>query len=103
MKDSILKLTGTLLLFAYLLLTVSFVFYKFWYWFINPLFDTINLTYIQCIGLIMTISFLQLKVVKDLKDEFYKDSIKDVYAVKIVTPWVYLLLGYIVYLFIIKP
>jgi len=85
-------LAGLSMIFA-----MSFVLYKFIGWFINPIFIDLPLvSYIQSIGLIL-LSKLILAKVPENKLEV---STIDTSIAVIIAPWMLLLIGFIVHLFI---
>jgi len=76
------------------------VFYKFWYWFLLPVFTQLpEITYLQAIGLMCFVSVLKV----GLKSENYQKEDQKKWVgvfVVLLLPWATLLLGYIVKIFI---
>jgi len=73
--------------------------YKFWSWFLLPVFPTLpNITFNQAIGLAMFIGLFHTVQTQVLKKEC-KDESQSI-ILPIITPWITLLIGWLVYNFI---
>lgn len=71
----------------------GFVCYKFWGWFILPIFTTLPvITFWQAVGLMFFISLFRNHSQTEIKEE-YKDKTNQ-FMVVLLAPWVLLLLGY---------
>ena len=78
-------------------LSWGFVLYKFWYWFILPVFVTLPLiTFWQAVGIFFVIGLFNVPIPNETKDE-YLDKTKS-YG-NILIPWVTLLMGWFMHLF----
>lgn len=88
---------------GYSIFSYGFVLFKFWYWFLLPVFVTLpQITYYQAIGIMIFIGLFQkLKMEKHFKkDVIDKEKGKyDVYTA-LLMPWATLVLGYLVKLII---
>ena len=88
-----------LLLTLYSSLCWGIVLYKFWYWFLIPVFPILpEISYTLSVGLIMFIALFHNHS-SNIKEE-YKDT-KQVYINMFLAPWLTLLMGWIVKLFIL--
>lgn len=76
------------------------VLYKFWTWFILPVFITLPvITLVQAVGLVFFISLFKAQAVQVIKDEYLKKNY--VLYGNLLTPWITLFIGYLVKVFII--
>jgi len=75
----------------------GFVVYKFWYWFLLPIFPNLpHINYWEAVSLMMFINLCKSSYTDNIKKE-YKDS-QNFYIIKaILNPILQLLIGYIVY------
>lgn len=70
--------------------------YKFWYWFILPVFPTLpEISFIEAIGIMFFISLFKTAIQQSIKKEHTNEKITTISA--LVAPWVSLLLGYLFY------
>ncbi len=101
----IILLLGYIFGFTLLLLYGSFVkgfiVYKFWYWFLLPAFPTVpHISYIHAVGLsLLLVLFHQ---VDSTKKSIVGNEIvtKPDYGLGLIYPWLVLLMGWVVHLFI---
>lgn len=85
-------------LLIYSVLSWALVTYKFWYWFLIPVFPELpEITYTLAIGLTFFIG-LFISIQPLIKNEFLDNSNKWVF---LLYPWITLLIGYLTYIFII--
>ena len=74
-------------------LSWGFVVYKFWYWFLLPVFTTIlHITYWLAVGLFLFINLFNIHSHEQIKDEYLKDG-KTLLIGAILAPWLTLLIG----------
>lgn len=87
-----MKLITTMIVFA---ISWGFVCFKFWVWFILPIFPMLPiLTFLQCVGLMFFISLFKPQYsVKDKKDEVVK--VKDILS-SLILPWIVLCIAWII-------
>ena len=89
-----------LLLFAGILIYSSFswgfVLFKFWHWFMMPVFFTLpSISFYQAVGILLFIGVFKSKVPEvPLKDEF-TDSKKKInnIVIQLLAPWMVLIMG----------
>jgi hypothetical protein len=98
--DDLLKGLGALILIPFAILYDAFcwgfVFFKFYCWFVLPVFDLPTITYHASIGLmIFTVLFKTFGVKSELEDNTTK------FIVGLIAPWLILSLGWFVGLFIL--
>jgi hypothetical protein len=97
--EIILGILGALLLiviaFFYGAFAWGFVCYKFWYWFLLPVFTTLpEVNLVQCVGLMLFIGLFQHATPQIIKKEYKDETTQNILAV--VAPPVVLLVGWIV-------
>lgn len=95
---SIIALVGAcalvLALIVYSGLSWGFVAWKFWYWFILPVFPNLpHVGFWQSVGIFMFICLFHSGGTSAIKDE-YKDTSTQ-WANLLLTPWLTLLIGYV--------
>ena len=84
------------LAFVYSTFAWGLVTYKFWYWFILPIFpDLPEVTFLQCIGMYMFISLFHGLHINAMKKE-YKDENAERWAA-VIAPIVVLMIGWLVH------
>lgn len=82
---------GIIFLILYTSLVWGFVCYKFWTWFILPVFVTLpNITFLQAVGISFFISLLKTTSPKIKDEEFWNR-----FFVAIINPWMMLGLAYL--------
>lgn len=102
----LMLILGAIVLFAGLIIYTSFtwgfVLFKFWYWFLLPVFTTVpEISFWQALGLMFIINLFNRKSpTVGIKDEYLKDNKKTVWALVILMPWITLGVGYCIKLFI---
>ncbi len=85
----------TLFLVLYGSFSWGFVLYKFWYWFILPVFPTLpEITFWHAMGLFLFIGFFRIGDGQVIKDK-YKDGAGTIFG-NLLSPWVLLLVGHII-------
>jgi hypothetical protein len=106
MLESLIGILGFLGLMAlalcYSALSWGFVTYKFWGWFLPITFPSIaipHLCYYQAIAFIMFLDLFKTTSTQQIKKEYKDETVGAIVAV--ITPWVFLGVGYFVYAFII--
>lgn len=95
-----LLLLGAIILIAVALcygaLVWGLVLYKFWYWFLLPVFTTVpNITYVQAVGLVFVVSLFHTVNSQIIKKEYKDETSSNV--VGLIAPWLTLLLGWAAY------
>lgn len=106
--ETLLTVIFAAILIGGLLLYSSFVWglvcYKFWYWFLIPVFpDLPLLTYWKAVGLLFFISLFKNTITSDKKRTTNEEAIAyiaELAKTVFLTPWVTLGMGYLVYLLI---
>lgn len=89
-----------LLLTLYSSLTWGLVLYKFWYWFLLPVFPILpEINYVLSVGLIMFISLFHKHSTLSIKEE-YREEDKEYFSM-FIYPWLVLLMGWIVKSFVL--
>lgn len=103
----LLGILAALLIFVAVIVYSSFswgfVLFKFWYWFLIPVFSTApQIDYWQAIGLMFIISlFNKVATEVSIKDEYLKTEEKTtVYTLGFLSPWITLVIGFIIHLII---
>lgn len=103
----LLGILAALLIFVAVIVYSSFswgfVLFKFWYWFLIPVFSTApQIDYWQGVGLMFLIGlFKSHKAKVDIKDEFIKEEERlNVRVANFLSPWIVLLIGFIIHLII---
>jgi len=97
--EIIIGLLGALALivfaFFYGAFAWGFVCFKFWYWFLLPVFTTLpEVTLVQCVGLMTFISLFHTHTPQIIKKEYKDETTQNILSV--VAPPVVLLVGWIV-------
>jgi hypothetical protein len=97
--------------FVYDMFSWGFVFYKFWYWFVLPVFNThtvlnmVNplpeITFYQSIGLVCFTMLISHRNVYLVKKE-YKDETTST-IINIISPWIIFIIGWATYAWFVKP
>jgi len=81
---------------AYGTLSWGLVMYKFWYWFLLPVFPALpQINYIHAIGLVMFVGLFHTVQTQIIKKEYKDENAGNILAV--LAPWVTLFLGWIVH------
>ncbi len=85
-------------LFIYDTLVWGLVLYKFWGWFVLPVFVTLPaLTFVQALGLMFVVGLFKSNFAgENLKDEYKKSKYGQVWGV-LLMPWMALLFGWLAY------
>lgn len=80
----------------------GFVMFKFWYWFLLPVFTTLpKIDYWQAIGLILFLMlFKTIQTKRAVKDEYLDDDKTSPYVSSILIPWITLGIGFFLHLII---
>lgn len=83
------------LAFVYGTLAWGLVLFKFWGWFVLPVFtDLPEITFVQALGLMFVVGLFKTGMIQSVKKE-YRDTNAE-YAL-LVTPWLSLFLGWLAY------
>src|ERR1035437_10730738 len=86
---------------AYGALSWGFVCWKFWYWFLLPVFPALpHIVFLQAVALMMFVSILKTQPSQYIKPEYTNQSIANIGL--LIAPWLILLLGWIVKIFVLK-
>lgn len=87
-------ITLIVLLILYSSFSWGFALYKFWYWFILPVFPMLpEITFWHAVGLFLFIGFFHIGDGQVIKDEYKEKTTGTIMS--IILPWVTLLMGYI--------
>jgi hypothetical protein len=105
--DVLIILSGLIAIVALLAVALFYgafawgwVCFKFWYWFVLPVFTTLpELTLIQCIGLMMFISLFKSTQAQVINKEYVNETATN--WLPIIAPPIVLFVGWIVKIFII--
>lgn len=89
-----MKIIKSIIVTAIGIASYSFTVNKFWHWFIEIPFDIRHLTYIECLGLWMCIAVIRTPTRLNIKKEYLEEN--DDSLLRIISPWVLLLIGYLV-------
>jgi len=85
---------------AYDALVWGLVCWKFWYWFVLPVFPTLpEIAFWQAVGLMFFIALFKNQTQPVIKKEYRDDATQTVMT--ILVPWLALIVGYIVHALII--
>jgi len=103
--ETLLLFLGLIVIFVisffYGVLSWGLVVWKYWYWFLIPVFPALPaLTFLQAIGIMCFISLFKTHPSQVLKDE-YTDKLKGL-ILSIIAPWFTLLIGWIIKSYIIS-
>lgn len=103
--EALILFIGILALLAFAFFYGAFawgwVMYKFWYWFVLPVFTTLpELTIIQCVGLMMFISLFKSYPAQIIKTEYVNEVGSKLLS--IIAPPLILLVGWLVKIIIIN-
>lgn len=103
--ESLLLVFGAIALLAlaviYESFSYGFLLYKFWYWFVLPPFHELpHLTFFHCVGLFFVIGLFKSRDTSDKEINGSKIKVKPDYVGMIIAPWIILLVGWFVKLFI---
>lgn len=98
MDKLIIALVGIVLFalaFFYGAFAWGYVMFKFWAWFVLPVFTNLpNLTIIQCVGLMMFISLFKALPAQIIKEEYVDETTASIF--QIITPIIFLIVGWLV-------
>lgn len=82
-------------------LSWGFVCWKFWYWFILPVFPALpHIVFLQAVALMMFATILKTQPSQYIKPEYTNQSIASV--AMLAAPWIILLVGWTVKILILK-
>jgi hypothetical protein len=85
---------------AYDALAWGLVCWKFWYWFVLPVFPTLpEIAFWQAVGLMFFISLFKNTTQQVIKEEYRDNSTQMIMT--FIVPWLALLMGYIVHALVI--
>lgn len=88
-----------LLMVAYVGFSWGFVAWKFWYWFLLPVFPALPaITFIQAVGIMFFISLFKTVPAQVLKDDYVNKEITT--ATSILSPWIAFVAGWFIKLLI---
>jgi hypothetical protein len=104
MFEGLLLILGGIVLFALAILygafAWGFICWKFWYWFLLPVFPTLpEVTLVQCVGLMMFIGLFHTAIPPMPKKEYRDDTSKN--WATVIAPPIVLLLGWLVKIIIV--
>jgi hypothetical protein len=85
-------------------LTWGLICWKFWYWFLLPVFPALpHVAFIECVGLMMFITLFRNHTAQQIiEDDYTTTSYNTVVFINFLMPWVILGMGYFVHVFIVK-
>lgn len=96
--EILIALILIVVLITYSTILHGWIFYKFWHWFVLPVFPELpELTFYMALGLATFTTLLKATVIDELDDQ-YKDGAKKYTA--LLWPWVTLLFGWVIHVFI---
>lgn len=95
-----LLILGTL----YSSLTWGLICWKFWYWFLLPVFPALpHVGYFECVGLMMFITLFKNHTAQSIiKDELAQVTNNTANVINFIMPWLVLFMGWFVHAFIVK-
>lgn len=103
----LLGILAALLIFAAIVVYGSFswgfVLFKFWYWFLLPVFVGLpQIDYLSAVGIMLFIGLFKHHATKvSIKDEFLKEEEKlNIRIVNFLSPWIVLAVGFFINLII---
>lgn len=104
MLEALIGLLGiigiVMFMLAYDALAWGWVCYKFWGWFLLPVFPELQqILFWQAVGLMFFFQLLQNKTIQVMKKEYRDDDATNLLI--ILSPWIVLILGSLVYNFLI--
>ncbi len=104
MFEGLLMVLGGIALIALALLYHAFawgiVCWKFWYWFLLPVFPTLpEVTLIQCVGLMMFVGLFHDTPLQVIKEEYVDNTKKN--WITFLTPLIALFLGWLIKIIIV--
>jgi hypothetical protein len=78
----IIGVLGIILLVAFILVYATFawgfVLWKFWYWFLLPVFPSLpEVTLVQCVGLMFILSLFHVQTPQMIKKEYKDESLQN--------------------------
>lgn len=95
----LMTLGFALLMVAYVGFSWGFVVWKFWYWFLLPVFPALPaITFIQAVGIMFFISLFKTTPSQTLKDDYINKQITT--AMFILAPWIAFAAGWFIKLLI---
>ena len=103
--EALLMAFGAIALLALVVIYESFSYgfllYKFWYWFVLPAFPNLpHITFYHAVGLCFIIGLFKSKDFSEKVINGVKIESKPNYVLMVIAPWITLLLGWFVSLFI---
>ena len=103
----LITLLGALVLLVmvmfYSAFTWGYILFRYSEWFIAPVFTSFPVvSYVQCIGLMFVIGLFKSHNTNKYTYEGIEIKSESNYGVYFIAPWVILLLGYIVHIFVVK-
>lgn len=92
----ILVLVLIMVLFLYSTAVWGLVLFKFWSWFVLPIFPALpEITFVQAIGLMLVIGLFRSQHINSVKKE-YKDGAMET-TLSLINPWMTLFFGWLAY------
>ena len=75
----------------------GFVLFKYWYWFVTPVFDNIpNIGYAESVGLMFCVNMFKNKAITPtIKKEYLKDNKNGHSILAYLLPWITILIAYL--------
>ena len=88
------------ILFFYEAISWGLVTWKFWYWFLLPVFPTLPaITFLQAVGLMFFISLFKAQPTQAIKKEYIDQT--NTTVTQVIAPWVTLFVGWLVKIIIL--
>lgn len=93
--EALLLILGGILLIAYNAFAWGFILYKFWNWFVLPIFvDLPHISIVQAIGLMCVVNLFHSRYNGENIKKEYKDV--TISVTSLVLPWASLFLGWLI-------
>jgi hypothetical protein len=102
--EIIIGILGIILLVAFIFVYATFawgfVCWKFWYWFLLPVFPTLPaVTLVQCVGLMLFLHLFNVQTPQGIKKEYRDDSAHN--WASVLAPPVTLLVGWLIKIIVV--
>lgn len=102
--QALLTLIGAIALIGSMLIYTTaswgWLIYKFWYWFLLPVFPQMpHISFAQALGIMMFLTLFKNHNSEGIKDEYKEDKWQRTSSI-LLMPWISLLIGYFVWMYI---
>lgn len=92
-----------IILTAYSYMSWGYVAFKFWYWFLVPIFPQVPpITYWMAVGLTFFLMLFKNHNSETIIKDEYKDKSSSTVVMSLLTPWLTLLMGYMMLVWFIR-